>query len=94
MEFREAYGDVSAVPTRVYLGSLEVGKEIKVEVHKGKTFDVKLSAVGQLQETGNREIFFELNGSPRSLLITDKNSSGVSLPFSFFFLFFLLPHPL
>lgn len=76
MEFREAYGDVSTVPTRVYLGSLEVGKEIKVEVAKGKTFDVKLSAVGQLQDTGNREVFFELNGSPRSLLITDKNSVG------------------
>ena len=88
MDFRETSGDVSKVPTSVFFGSFEVGKELRVEVAQGKAFDIKLAAIGQLQESGKREIFFELNGSPRSLMITDKTSIGVSLLFCFFFFFF------
>lgn len=83
MDFRETYGEVSKVPTRVYFGSIEVGNEFKVEVSQGKSFDIKLAAVGQLQESGKREVFFELNGAPRSLMITDKSSVGVKHLFRF-----------
>jgi len=78
MDFRETYGDISQVPTGVFFGNVEIGKEFKVEVAKGKSFDIKLSAVGHLQESVKREVFFELNGAPRSLMITDKTSIGVS----------------
>jgi pyruvate carboxylase len=87
MDFKETYGDVSKVSTGVFFGSIDVGKEFKVEVSKGKSFDIKLSAVGQLQESGKREVFFELNGAPRSLMITDKTSIGVRLQLISFFHF-------
>jgi len=76
MDFKQAYGNVTNVPTGVFFGSIDVESDIKFEMYKGKTFDVKLAAIGQLQESGKREVFFELNGSPRSLFITDRSALG------------------
>ncbi|PIK38441.1 putative pyruvate carboxylase, mitochondrial [Apostichopus japonicus] len=46
-----------------------------VEIEKGKTLHIKLLAMGELnKKTGEREVFFELNGQLRSLLIKDKQA--------------------
>lgn len=44
----EQYGDVSKLPTRAFIEPMELGEEIEVELEKGKTLGIKLSAVGQV----------------------------------------------
>jgi pyruvate carboxylase len=36
---------------------------------------LKLTAIGELDKNGNREVFFELNGLPRSIFISDKKAA-------------------
>jgi len=49
--------------------------------------DFKVAAVGQVLPSGNREVFLELNGSPTSIVVTDKSAAGVTFSFPFPFLF-------
>lgn len=45
----EQYGDVSKLPTRAFIEPMKLGEEIEVELEKGKTLGIKLSAVGQVR---------------------------------------------
>ena len=76
MAFRAQYSDLATLPTRAFLAPLPVGQELSVEIEEGKTLVVNLTAVGELGKDGQREVFFELNGQPRSLRITDKAASA------------------
>ncbi len=71
MEARERYSDLSVVPTRAFLAPLAPGEEIQVEIERGKILIVKLTAVGELAPDGTRQVFFELNGQPRSIRVAD-----------------------
>ncbi len=70
--FRREFSDVSMLPTRAFLAPLTLGEELWVEIETGKTLIVKLTAVGELDGDGRREVFFELNGQPRSIKVADK----------------------
>uniref|UniRef100_A0A672SW40 pyruvate carboxylase n=1 Tax=Sinocyclocheilus grahami TaxID=75366 RepID=A0A672SW40_SINGR len=43
----------------------------KVELERGKTLHIKALALGDLNKAGQREVFFELNGQLRSVLVKD-----------------------
>ncbi|XP_024001206.1 pyruvate carboxylase, mitochondrial [Salvelinus sp. IW2-2015] len=43
----------------------------QVEIERGKTLHIKALAVGDLNKTGQRGVFFELNGQLRSVLVKD-----------------------
>lgn len=75
--FHDEFSDVSVLPTRNYLAPLRVGEEIAVEIERGKTLIIKLRALGELDEDGNRTVYFELNGRPRSMHIIDRSASSV-----------------
>lgn len=73
--FKKKYGDLSVLPTRFFLAKPQVNEEIFVEIEKGKTLIIKLLAVGPLSEkTGMREVYFELNGETRPVIIEDVKS--------------------
>ena len=73
----EEFGDVSKLPTRAYIEPMELGEEISVDLEKGKTLGIKLQAVGQLNvKDGTREVFFDFNGMPRSVMIEDRNAKS------------------
>ncbi|CAO3638081.1 unnamed protein product [Cunninghamella echinulata] len=69
------YGDLSKVPTRYFLSKPEIGEEFQVEIEEGKTLIIKLLAVGPLNNTGKRDVYFELNGEARVVGIVDKNAA-------------------
>ncbi|TGZ78382.1 putative pyruvate carboxylase [Ascodesmis nigricans] len=70
--FVEKYGDLSVLPTKYFLSKPEIGEEFHVELEKGKTLILKLLAVGPLSEqTGQREVFFEMNGEVRQVTVDD-----------------------
>lgn len=76
MEFKKTYGDVSKLPTRNFFIGAELDEEIQVEIEKGKTLIIKLKAQGEINSDGNQEVYFEMNGQPRSVLIPVKTTNG------------------
>lgn len=42
-----------------------------MELERGKTLHIKALALGDLNKAGQREVFFELNGQLRSVLVKD-----------------------
>lgn len=72
---RELYGDLSVLPTRNFLAPPKIGEEIVVTIDQGKTLIIKCTAVGDLhEETGLRDVYFELNGEMRKVSVADKTS--------------------
>jgi len=69
--FRQEYSDTSFLPTPVFFYGLDVGDEVTVDIEAGKTLIVKLNAIGRVREDGTRNIYFELNGEPRSATVKD-----------------------
>ncbi|KAM0802781.1 carbamoyl-phosphate synthase L chain, ATP binding domain-containing protein [Usnea florida] len=79
-KFTNKYGDLSVLPTRFFLSKPEVGEEFHVELEKGKVLILKLLAVGPLSEqTGQREVFYEMNGEVRQVTIDDKKAGVENL---------------
>ena len=75
-KFTAKYGDLSVLPTRYFLAKPEINEEFHVELEKGKVLILKLLALGPLSEqTGHREVFFEVNGEVRSITVEDKNAA-------------------
>ena len=70
---RKEFGDTLAVPTEVFFHGMRPGTETTVELEQGKTIIVKFLTLGGPDEDGTREIFFELNGQPRSTRIPDRS---------------------
>lgn len=44
---------------------------LQVELERGKILHIKALALGDLNKAGQREVFFELNGQLRSVLVKD-----------------------
>jgi len=78
--FTKKYGDLSVLPTKYFLSKPPVGEEFHVELEKGKTLILRLLAVGPLSEqTGQREVFFEMNGEVRQVTVDDKKAAVENL---------------
>jgi pyruvate carboxylase len=69
--FRQEYSDTSVLSTPVFFYGLEVGDEVAIDIQEGKTLIIKLNAIGRVHEDGTRNIYFELNGMPRSAVVKD-----------------------
>jgi pyruvate carboxylase len=74
--FIQKYGDLSVLPTRYFLSRPEIGEEFHVELEKGKVLILKLLAVGPLSDaTGQREVFYEMNGEVRQVTVDDSHAA-------------------
>jgi pyruvate carboxylase len=75
-KFTDKYGDLSVLPTRFFLAKPEINEEFHVELEKGKVLILKLLAVGPLSEqTGQREVFYEMNGEVRQVTVDDQHAA-------------------
>jgi pyruvate carboxylase len=70
------YGPVSALPTPVFFYGMKPGSEITVEIERGKSIVVQLTAVGETRADGRVEVFFELNGQPRVVTVPDRKAAA------------------
>jgi pyruvate carboxylase len=68
---QDAYSDLSILPTRVFFHGMEAGEEFAIEMDKGKTLLVSYTAISEPDEEGKVTVFFELNGQPRPVRISD-----------------------
>jgi pyruvate carboxylase len=67
------YGDTSVLPTPLFFFGPTEGVENLVEIEPGKTLIVKLLAISEPSPNGKRTVFFELNGQPREIVVTDRS---------------------
>lgn len=74
------YGDTTVIPTRNFFYGLAPGDEIKIEIEPGKTLIVRYLATGDVRDDGSRTVFFELNGQPREVTVTDRSAAVKVVP--------------
>ncbi len=70
---RRQTGDTSVLPTDAFFFGPKPSKEIAIDIEPGKTLIIKFIAVGEPNEEGIREVFFELNGQPRNARVLDRS---------------------
>jgi pyruvate carboxylase len=70
---RAAFGDCAILPTPVFFYGMDPGDEISIDIERGKTLIVRFVAVSEVRDDGTRQVFFELNGQPRSIVVTDRS---------------------
>ena len=76
--FREEFGPVTGLPTRLFFVGPEIGEEFEVEIEKGKTINMKILAIGDVNAEGKREVYCEVNGQLRPFLVDDKKEAEVN----------------
>nr|KAF6281726.1 pyruvate carboxylase [Pipistrellus kuhlii] len=70
-DFTSTFGPVDSLNTRLFLQGPRIAEEFEVELERGKTLHIKALAVSDLNWAGQRQVFFELNGQLRSILVKD-----------------------
>ncbi|XP_026809101.1 pyruvate carboxylase, mitochondrial isoform X2 [Rhopalosiphum maidis] len=76
LTFKEKYGPVDKLDTRIFLTGPKVGENFEVTIEKGKTLAFKTLAISEeLTANGEIEVFFEMNGQLRSVFIRDNEAS-------------------
>lgn len=73
MVFREEFGPVDGLPTRLFFTGPEIGEEFQVAIEPGKVLNIKVLAISDLHPNGQREVFCEMNGQLRTVLVEDKS---------------------
>lgn len=74
LKFYREYGDVSVIPTPLFLYGMEMGQDATIEIAKGKTLLIRLLSISKVNEHGKRTVFFKLNGQTRNIEIQDRSA--------------------
>ncbi len=77
--FESVYGDVSSLPTHLFLNPVKEGDEIELELGEGRTYLIKCISLGQVREDGRRVVVFEVNGERWFMPVTDNSSQVAGL---------------
>jgi pyruvate carboxylase len=67
------FGELSALPTPAFFYGLKQDEEIMITIDPGKTIIVKFLYMSDPDESGLRNVTFDLNGQARRIKILDKN---------------------
>ncbi|MCC7410782.1 MAG: pyruvate carboxylase [Gammaproteobacteria bacterium] len=77
---RRHYGDISVLPTPVFFYGMEPGQEISVDVEPGKAVVIRFVTMSDPHEDGSRTVFYEVNGQPRSVSVSDRALAPEKVP--------------
>ncbi|MFI5148196.1 MAG: pyruvate carboxylase [Bacteroidia bacterium] len=69
----KTFGDVSMIPTPEFFYGMKNNQETLIDIGEGKTLIVKQMYIGDPDETGNRSVYFKLNGQTRAIEVRDKS---------------------
>ncbi|KAL3777221.1 hypothetical protein ACHAW5_007654 [Stephanodiscus triporus] len=70
-EFESVYGEVSKLPTNLFLNPLAEGDEVEIDLNPGKRVNIKLVSIQQPKEGSRRTVTFEVNGERWAMPVTD-----------------------
>jgi pyruvate carboxylase len=78
---RDEFGDLSKLPTEQFFYGLKPGREVRIDLQRGKTIIVRCLSVSEPDDEGVVRVFYELNGQPRTIRVvhakaTKKTSSN------------------
>jgi pyruvate carboxylase len=73
------YGPVRTLPTKTFFYGLQSGEEISAEIDPGKTLEILMQAVGDTDDAGEARVFFELNGQPRTVRVTNRKVTATTV---------------
>ena len=73
---RRSYGDIGVLPTPVFFHGLKPHEEIEVQLERGKRLIIRLLGMSDVDDKAQRRIFFELNGQPRTVEVTDRSRAA------------------
>ena len=82
MVFRDEFGPVDGLPTRLFFTGPEIGEEFQVAIEPGKVLNIKVLAISNLHPNGQREVFCEMNGQLRTVMVEDKSVTKVLIYFN------------
>ncbi|WP_114285722.1 pyruvate carboxylase [Candidatus Halocynthiibacter alkanivorans] len=74
----DTYGPVRTLPTPTFFYGMKAGEEISAEIDPGKTLEIRCLVVGQTNDEGQAKVFFELNGQPRTVRVTDRKAAATT----------------
>ncbi|MCG7322477.1 pyruvate carboxylase [Arsenicicoccus bolidensis] len=69
---RDTFSDLSVLNTREFLHGLAVGEEHEVQMDKGKTLLLGLTAIGDADARGMRNVMVTINGQMRTIEVRDE----------------------
>lgn len=72
------FGPVRTLPTNTFFYGMNQRDEITAEIDPGKTLEIQLIAIGEPDEEGQVRVFFELNGQPRTIRVTNRLITATS----------------
>ena len=75
MDHRQTYSDTSILSTELFFYGPIPDKEYSLPIDKGKNLIVRYLAKGEPNANGSSSVFFELNGQPRTIEITNTEFS-------------------
>ncbi|MEO0974272.1 MAG: biotin/lipoyl-containing protein, partial [Pseudomonadota bacterium] len=67
------YGDVSILPTHVFLYGMRPREELTLAQEPGKQVLIRYLTKSEPDDDGVRRVFFEINGQPRSVRVNDSS---------------------
>lgn len=73
LRFYREFGDVSVIPTTLFLFGMQMGQDVTIEIAKGKTLLIRLLSISDVNEHGKRTVFFKLNGQTRNIDVQDRS---------------------
>ncbi|MCW5908871.1 MAG: pyruvate carboxylase [Chitinophagales bacterium] len=72
-KFRKHFGDVMYLPTPAFYYPMKPNEEIIVTIEPGKNLLVRFRYVGEPNEDGMRDVFFQINGQTRNVSVRDSS---------------------
>jgi pyruvate carboxylase len=72
-QFRKHFGFVEKLPTPSFYYPMKPNEEILVNLEDGKNLLIRFRYMGEPNEEGMREIFFQINGQTRNILVKDNS---------------------
>ncbi len=70
-EHSQEYGYISNMCSQVFFNGMEVGETTQICIEDGKTLVIKYLGLGEQNEDGTRDVYFELNGTRREVSVPD-----------------------
>jgi pyruvate carboxylase len=69
----EDYSELSVLPTKVFLHGPKLGEEVEVEIEKGKKLLLSITAIGEPDDRGMRQVICAVNGQLRAVWVRDES---------------------